>query len=78
MDDRKVEYAHIDEVKGFIIEFDEHAHHRLVHIKTQEKTAWAGYQQITFLRDYIGCTAFYGDKEAVLTPHEFCLRIAVR
>ena len=52
--------------------------HRLVDETDGSFTPWAGYTQITMHKGMVGVTAYYADKEQVLTPHEFCVRTAVR
>ena len=44
--------------------------HRLV--EGEVVTPWAVYIEFTFLNGMVGVTAFYGDKERVMTAVEFC------
>ena len=58
-------------------EFDERGHHRLV--LGDRATEWAGYQQFTYLKGYVGVTDYYtGTGECVLTADEFCARTGIR
>lgn len=52
-------------------EFDGHGRHRLV-ADDGRKTIWAPYQGIAYLDGWVGCSAYYLTKEAVVTPDKFC------
>jgi hypothetical protein len=43
--------------------------HRLV--LGNQHTAWAGYTQFTYMKGYVGFTAYYNLKEGVLSSDEF-------
>ena len=52
--------------------------HRLCLLASGETTGWANYTQYTYLRGYVGITAYYADKEAILSPVDFLMLTAVR
>lgn len=52
-------------------EFDAEGRHRIL-CNGIPVTRFAGYRQYTFYRGFVGCTAYYLDKEAILPAAEFC------
>lgn len=56
--------------------FDDRGNHCLV-AADGRRTRWAGYQQITMMDGWVGHTAYYGVREGVVQPREFCKMIAV-
>lgn len=55
---------------------DGNARHRLV-ADDGTATPWTGYTSFCYLNGFVGCTAYYLAKEAVLTPDEFCRQVGV-
>jgi len=52
--------------------------HRLRCTETGRCTAWAPYTGYTYMDGMVGITAYYADKERILTAHEFFQLTAVR
>lgn len=57
-------------------EDESHVYHRLVDNITGDYSSWAGYTRVTYLHGLVGITAYYAEKEMVVTPEEFVKLIA--
>lgn len=49
--------------------------HRLV--SGGRATPWASYTEFTYWQGFVGATAYYFDKECVVSADEFCRRVGV-
>lgn len=57
-------------------EFDACGRHRLINPSNGEHTRWAPYTTTVMLYGMVGHSAYYGERESICTPLEFCHKMA--